>query len=149
MSSARRPRACRVDARVIRAIRLHARAAHPEECCGLLLGSRGMIRFAVTMRNVDAAPRRRYRIDDRSHLALRRLLRDMQPPLHIVGVYHSHPDGAPAPSPSDIAEAYYPDWIHVIAGVQRTRVRMRAFWIFGGSAGEMVIIPFNGRARVR
>jgi proteasome lid subunit RPN8/RPN11 len=34
--------------------------------------------------------------------------------LEMVGIYHSHPHGPDSPSPTDIAEAYYPDAVYLI-----------------------------------
>lgn len=120
------------------AIAAHARDAHPAECCGFLLGRGTRVAFAMRMPNV-ASSRNRYRLDDRAHIALRKTLRAFAPPLGIVGVYHSHPDGRAAPSATDLAEAYYPDWIHVIAGVDGRRVRLGAFRIAGGRARRLTI----------
>jgi len=123
------------SAAVTRAILAHARRDRPLECCGFLLGYGRQIRHAMPMENV-AASRTRYQIDDAVHIRLRRMLRALDPPLEIVGVYHSHPQGAPAPSPTDIAESMYPDWIYVIAGL-RGRASVRAFRIRGGRAREI------------
>jgi proteasome lid subunit RPN8/RPN11 len=90
------------------------------------------------MRNA-AASRRRYRVDDRDHIALRKALRRLTPPLSIVGVYHSHPDGLAAPSPSDVAQAFYPDWIQVIVGLRTTRPVLRAFRIRRGHVSVLRI----------
>jgi len=116
---------------VRRAIVDHARRDHPLECCGLLVGRGRVVTEAVPMRNVEASATR-FRIDDREHIALRRRLRQMSPPLDVVGVYHSHPDGPPRPSPSDIAEAYYPDWVYIVAGGPADRPRVRGFTIESG-----------------
>jgi proteasome lid subunit RPN8/RPN11 len=32
----------------------------------------------------------------------------------ILGIYHSHPNGLAVPSPTDIQQANYPDWIYFI-----------------------------------
>jgi proteasome lid subunit RPN8/RPN11 len=49
-----------------------------------------------------------------------------------VGVYHSHPAGAALPSPRDLAEAHYPEWLFVIVGAAGRSVR--AFRIARGRA---------------
>ena len=114
------------------AIRTHARAAHPHECCGFLVGHRRRIVHVVAMRNVARPPETSYRIDPADHIALRRWLRRLQPPLEIVGVYHSHPRGPAQPSPTDVREAHYPEWIHVIAGRAGARVTLAGFRIEAG-----------------
>lgn len=105
----------------------HARRDQPRECCGFLLGTGRRVAFALPMRNV-ARGQARYRIDDGDHLAVRRLLRRLEPALDIVGVYHSHPRGPARPSARDEAEAYYPEWVHVIVGLA-PRLAVRAFRI--------------------
>jgi proteasome lid subunit RPN8/RPN11 len=115
---------------VRRALIADARRRAPRECCGFLLGRRGHVVCAVAMRNV-ARGHARYRVDSRQHLDLRRIMRGLAPALEIVGVYHSHPDGPPRPSPSDVAEAFYPAWVHVIVGL-RGRPSVRAFSIRDG-----------------
>src|SRR6185295_3038471 len=94
----------RIPTAVTRAIVAHARRDHPNECCGLLLGRRGAVQFALPMENVLASPTR-YRISDAAHIECRRFLRSFAPELSIVGVYHSHPAGTAEPSPRDLAEA--------------------------------------------
>lgn len=118
---------------VRRAIVAHAERERPRECCGFLVGSGSRVTHAVPMSNV-AEGTTRYRLDDRGHIELRRLLREFRPPLAIVGVYHSHPAGAPVPSETDVAEAHYPEWIHVIVGLGSGRARLAAFRIAGGHA---------------
>ena len=80
----------------------HARDEAPNECCGLLVGRRGVVERAVRARNLQASPTR-YLIDPQDHFAAMRAARAQG--WHVVGAYHSHPAGAAAPSPSDIAEA--------------------------------------------
>ena len=126
----------------LRAIARHARRALPRECCGFLVGARRRVLFAVATRNVAAGPFR-YRIDDAAHIALRRALRRFVPPLEIVGVYHSHPNGEARPSATDVAEAFYPAWTHLIAGMRR-RVSIRAFRIAGGRTEKVAIHTESG-----
>lgn len=123
---------------VRRAIVAQARREQPQECCGLLIGDRGHVLFAVAMRNI-AASATRYRVDDAAHLELRRVLRQFSPRLSILGVYHSHPAGGAAPSPTDIDEAMYPEWAYVIIGLEPARALVRAFRLRAGEARELRI----------
>ena len=120
------PRRFTAPVAVRRAIVAHARREAPNECCGFLLGAGRRVAYAMPMRNV-AESRTRYQIDDAANIELRRLLRGVSPALSIVGVYHSHPAGDAEPSPTDIREAMYPDWLYVIVGLKRTRAVVRAF----------------------
>ncbi|MDJ0951442.1 MAG: M67 family metallopeptidase [Alphaproteobacteria bacterium] len=102
-ASVRLPRAC------LRRIEEAARAAWPEECCGLLAGRRGPdasieILRAVPAPNIAAERARRFEIDPQLWLDLRRQLAGG--PDAILGLYHSHPDGAALPSPRDAAAAW-------------------------------------------
>ena len=129
-----------LPAAVRQAIVDHAAREHPLECCGLLVGRDRVVTAAVPMRNV-AASATRFRIDDREHIALRRALRLVAPPLQVIGVYHSHPGGIPRPSPRDIAEAFYPDWLHVIVGGGDARPRVRGFMIDAGRPRPLRLCP--------
>jgi proteasome lid subunit RPN8/RPN11 len=73
----------------------------------------------------------RYELDPRTHIDARRVLRRLVPPLEILGVYHSHPAGPPVPSETDVAQALYPDWVHVIVGLGAPRPRIAAYRIRG------------------
>ena len=116
----------------------HARRDRPLECCGFLIGDSRTVAYAVPMENVERS-RVRYRIDDRAHIALRRALRAFRPAVSIVGVYHSHPEGPAEPSPTDIAEALYPEWIHVIVGLGAARPTVRAFRIRRGAVRAVLL----------
>jgi len=61
-----------------------------------------MVERAVRVRNMEAGPTR-YLIDPEDHFAVMKASRAEG--LRVVGAYHSHPEGAAEPSPSDIAEA--------------------------------------------
>jgi proteasome lid subunit RPN8/RPN11 len=80
----------------------HARQEAPNECCGLLVGRRGVVESAVRARNLEASPSR-YLIDPQDHFAAMKDARARG--MFVVGAYHSHPSGPPTPSASDIAEA--------------------------------------------
>lgn len=84
-----------------------ARAAHPFECCGILLGEvrADGIRIvqAVAARNVDPEPHRRFAIDPATLIGAHRAARDGG--RAVVGYYHSHPKGSATPSVTDRAEA--------------------------------------------
>jgi proteasome lid subunit RPN8/RPN11 len=124
----------RLSAAIRRAMVREALTARPRECCGLLVGHRQSIVAILPMQNVAESPETRFKVDDAAHIEARRLLRRLHPPIEIVGVYHSHPSGPPVPSPVDVAEAHYPDWIHVVIGLGGRRPVLRAFRIVNGRA---------------
>jgi len=99
------------------------RAAWPEEGCGLLIGRDGpdgwlIVDEAEPTANVaDPAHRAgRFEVDPAARVALERRLRGS--PLRIVGHYHSHPGHPPAPSETDRGQAYEPDLIWLLIGLQ-------------------------------
>jgi proteasome lid subunit RPN8/RPN11 len=126
------PDACR--RRIIR----HARREAPRECCGFLIGRPGHVTSVVEAANI-APGATRYRVDPREHIALRRSLRADPRGMTIVGVYHSHPAGRAAPSPTDVAEAHYPDWAYVIVGLAGRRAQLRAFDLARGMVSSIVL----------
>jgi proteasome lid subunit RPN8/RPN11 len=121
----------RLAGEVRRAILHHADESAPRECCGFVIGTPRRVIAAVRMDNI-APGLDRFRISDEAHIALRRDLRRMQPRLVIMGVYHSHPAGRPWPSPTDIREAAYPEWLYLIAGLGHGARRLRGFRICNG-----------------
>jgi proteasome lid subunit RPN8/RPN11 len=123
---------------VKRALIAHADREHPRECCGFLLGRGRRVSYAVAATNV-AQGNTRYRVDDREHLQLRKLLRSFVPAIEIVGVYHSHPAGSATASETDVAEAMYPDWVYVIVGPRSPRRVVRAFQFRANEAREIAL----------
>jgi len=121
----------------------HARAEAPLECCGLLMGGtmteNTTIDSSIPARNILASPTR-YQVDPDDHFAAIRRARGES--REIVGAYHSHPRSAPDPSPTDIAEAAYPDFIYVIVSlVDPSRPEVRGFRIGGGNVKAMPLVP--------
>ncbi|WP_373488880.1 Mov34/MPN/PAD-1 family protein [Blastomonas sp.] len=78
-----------------------ARAAHPLECCGLLLGEGGVVCAIVPTANVADNPARHFEIDPAMLIAAERAMR--QGGAQLIGYYHSHPDGLARPSARDAA----------------------------------------------
>jgi proteasome lid subunit RPN8/RPN11 len=90
-----------------------ADASRPRECCGILVGRVGEIRAAIVAGNLSTDPAR-FLIDPKDHIAARRQAREAG--LEVVGFFHSHPHRDARPSPTDLAEAAYPDAVHLIIG---------------------------------
>jgi len=81
-----------------------ARAAAPEECCGLLVGTLDpapRVLRLVPAANVHPEPRLFFEIDPKTHVDTLRALRQSGEVL--IGHYHSHPAGPARPSPRDLA----------------------------------------------
>jgi len=109
----------RILARALDAIASHARAEVPHECCGLLIGADDLIIEAVATPNVAADPIRRFEIPPIEHIRQMRRCRALTAETgqrhEIVGAYHSHPRGAPAPSSTDLEQAFG-EFVYLIAG---------------------------------
>jgi proteasome lid subunit RPN8/RPN11 len=105
----------------------HARGEAPREACGLLAGRGGGITRVIRCTNVHATPTSRYLIDPREQLKAFRAIESAGEEL--AGIYHSHPVSQPYPSPTDRAEAHYPDVFYVLISLRTGTPEVRAFRI--------------------
>ena len=80
-----------------------ARAAHPIEACGLLLGRNDTIHAVRSCANVHSEPARHFEIDPQTLIDAHRAAREGGP--EVIGYYHSHPVGPAEPSATDRAHA--------------------------------------------
>ena len=124
----------RIRAGVLETIAAHAQRDAPLECCGLLVGAGDLVDEAVPARNV-LADVSRYQLDPAAHFDLIRRLRGTA--RTIVGTYHSHPRTPAAPSPRDLAEAHYPDFVWLIVSLERATPDYRAYRIANGAASAV------------
>jgi len=93
-----------VTSGVLATLREEATRAHPQECCGLLLGREdGAILAAVPAANVHPRPERHFEIDPAALIAAHRAARAGG--LAVLGYYHAHPTGRAEPSATDRAAA--------------------------------------------
>jgi proteasome lid subunit RPN8/RPN11 len=120
------------------AIVAHAQETAPDECCGLLVGAGDRIDQAIRARNLERGPAR-YRIDPRDHIALMKRLRGSD--RDVIGAYHSHPRSSAAPSASDVAEAFYPDFVYLILSLMTAnQPECRAWRLRDGAAEEIALL---------
>jgi len=103
-----------IATRALEVMTVHARHEAPNECCGLLVGTPARVEESVPTKNLAASPSR-FRVDPGEHIALNRRLRGTA--RHVIGVYHSHPHSAAEPSPADVAEAHYPEFVYLIVSL--------------------------------
>ena len=116
---------------VLATISAQALQEAPNECCGLLVGTGGLIDEAVPTRNVLSQPSR-YQIDPGQHIDLNRRLRGTS--RSVIGAYHSHPRNEAVPSPRDLVEAHYPEFVWLIVSLAGDRPDFRAYRIADGKA---------------
>ncbi|MDZ4764909.1 MAG: M67 family metallopeptidase [Chloroflexota bacterium] len=106
----------------------HAQTEVPREACGLIIGTPDFHAVEIVpIPNAAADPDHSYRMDER---VLAAALTDADARgCSLIGIYHSHPNGDPLPSPDDIALAFYPDTAYVIVGMKPPQPRLAAWHI--------------------
>ena len=107
-----------------------ARAAYPDESCGLLLGilSDASVEVHEVQRATNLAPEQtneRYELDPHDFLQADRRARDRG--WSVLGVWHSHPDHPPRPSETDWKTAW-PDFSYLIVAVDPTGAQGMLAW---------------------
>lgn len=115
----------------------HLRAVYPNEGCGLLSAIVHTVTCHYPIKNIYNSPVK-YELDpgqqiEAFHDAERR-------GETIVAVYHSHPNGPERPSPSDIAQAYYPDLVYIICSLaNQDDPTLRGFTIIDQTVAEVAL----------
>jgi proteasome lid subunit RPN8/RPN11 len=117
-----------------------AEISYPFEACGVLAGALQpkdldpddvIVQAVWSARNVGSRVRDRFRLDPEDFLAADRQARARG--MQIVGIWHSHPNKPPVPSPLDLAEAWEA-YSYLILGIDpRGRVDFRS-WRRGAGA---------------
>ncbi len=109
----------------------HLRGDLTQERCGLLAGEDGRVTRVLPVPNSLGSPWA-YRMDGPEFIAAMTAC-DFEP----LAIYHSHLAGPSTPSPTDVAEAYYPDSSYVIVSFHVEPPSVRAFRIVGGRVNEV------------
>ena len=108
----------------------HLRGDLTQERCGLLVGDRDRVARVLPIPNALRSPVRYFM--DGQELA-DALLAYGEP----LAIYHSHLSGPAIPSPTDVAEATYPDSYYVIVSFHVEPPSARAFRIRDGRTAEV------------
>ncbi len=125
---------------VAAAMRAHAEAAYPDECCGAMLGLRKgrdwLVISSVAVENAaaDQARRAGYEIGSRDLLSIAVAARRRR--LEIAGFYHSHPDCRAEWSPADLAGAHWIGASYAIVEVRNGRAAAIRSFRLAGAAEE-------------
>jgi proteasome lid subunit RPN8/RPN11 len=138
-----------LDRSVHDAVVEHARDGAPEEVCGVLGGVHGAddgtsardvddgdpshARTAHRVPNVASAPRTRYELDPSEQFRTMEAIEDAGD--DVVGFYHSHPRGPPAPSATDEALATWAGYAYVIVSLGGPEPELGS-WRWTGEAFE-------------
>ncbi len=83
----------------------------PQEACGLIAGIEDKCLQVFPISNTLQSPVR-FRMEPREQLAVFERIDEND--WTLIGIYHSHPTGPAHPSPTDIAEAAYPEAVNLI-----------------------------------
>jgi proteasome lid subunit RPN8/RPN11 len=109
-----------------------AEAAYPFEGCGLLLGPFETDKVAtriVMLKNIlrdEGRGRFDFSFSPQEFMAAQ--LAAEKENLDIVGIYHTHPDHPPRPSPTDEGQPMLAGWINVIAAVHGGKFKEAKAW---------------------
>jgi proteasome lid subunit RPN8/RPN11 len=125
----------------------HVAACYPEEGCGLLLGvkkgDRKVVEEVLPVQNVwtpdflglseldpqfsnqKASRLNRFAIDPKLMLQVQKDLRDRN--LHLIGIFHSHPNGRAIPSEFDRAIAW-PNYSYLIIALDSQQINAMNSW---------------------
>jgi proteasome lid subunit RPN8/RPN11 len=123
---------------IFEAMLAHLKAAYPLEGCGLLAGPAGRVQQL-------------YPVDNRLHSGvafemepaqLIAAIMDMEAQGQgLLAIYHSHPAGAAVPSPTDIAQANYPEAVQIIVSLEEPeQPQVGAFQIVDGRVSAVTLI---------
>jgi proteasome lid subunit RPN8/RPN11 len=121
-------------------LRQHIDSDGQNEVCGLIGGvwqpydRLALAQAVIPIPNAAADPRVRYAMLPAAQS--RAMLTFEQQGWETIGIYHSHPQGIALPSPTDIAEALYPDAVYVIGVPQG---ELRAWRIQRGRVWEVLL----------
>lgn len=144
------PEAVAISAGIRAAIVAHARAALPNEACGLIIGDRpagdgGVALRWMPTRNRAASPYR-YEID--SDDLLRATIETDDADEVFWAIVHSHVASPARPSPTDIGLAFYPDALYVLVSLHPDEADsvtgaagLRAWRIVDDQVHEVAIEP--------
>lgn len=119
------------------AILAHLQANYPLEACGILAGDGSRVCHLYAIDNILASPVA-YEMDPRQQLEA---MIDLEARgWEMAAIFHSHPTGPERPSPTDIAQAYYPECVYVIVSlVDLEEPVVRGFRIENGRYHEIEI----------
>lgn len=122
----------KLDESVRNSILDHARESAPAEACGLLGGREGdppVVLESIRTANVAEHPTRRFEIDPAALLEGHESIEAAN--LSLLGFYHSHPAGPPAPSETDRGGAAWPNTHVLIASLGEPEPELAAWWYTG------------------
>lgn len=132
----------RVSKNIIDQIISHAKADLPNEACGYLAGSNGLVSLAYQLTNIDHSPEH-FSFDPAEQFKAVKDARNKG--LQILANYHSHPSSPARPSTEDIRLAYDPSISYVIVSLEASEPVVKSFKIVDGGVEheEIQIVDEN------
>ena len=115
----------------------HAVENLPDEACGLLAGPDGRVEAAFRMQNADHSPKT-YRLDPKEQIKVFNEIEDRG--WQLAGIFHSHTRTEAYPSPTDQAQAFYPEALYLLVSLaDRDAPVLRGFTIRDGEVEEQEV----------
>lgn len=121
------------------AMQRHITYEAPLESCGMLAGKAGFVELVLPVKNA-AESKVRFLMEPRAQL--RAMQQIESEGLELLAIFHSHPKGPSAPSPTDIQEAAYPV-VNIIWSKAGRRWQARGFWIEAGKVDEVALMVLD------
>ncbi len=118
-------------------IQVHASSLIPEEACGLVAGLNRISTQVFPVENELHSPVR-FQMEPYGQLGAMEEIEEKG--WEILAIYHSHPKGPPHPSPTDIAESYYPDSVNLICYLEDKIWKCRGFLIVDREVQEIRVL---------
>ncbi len=123
----------KIPRQLLNQIHQHLESGYPNEACGMLLGTDGVITEIVSADNerVDQpasgkeSARNRYLIDPLIYMKIERAADKRG--LTVLGIYHSHPDVPARPSQFDLDHAW-PNFSYLIVSVCKAKAVESYSW---------------------
>lgn len=101
-----------------------ARTLAPQECCGVLGGRGTVVTSVYPLTNDSKSPNEFFANPQELFDAVRSMREKNE---EMIGIYHSHPNGPPEPSPSDEERNYYPGLFYLIVSLEGKESRTKCF----------------------
>jgi proteasome lid subunit RPN8/RPN11 len=119
----------------------HALDLRLEEVCGVIAGVGEQAHQVIAIKNVANDPEHHFRLDER--IFTQAMFDIERAGLSLIGIYHSHPNGDPIPSQTDIQQAHYSDTAYLIVGLRHGEPRLACWEIRPGEVNpvELHISP--------
>jgi proteasome lid subunit RPN8/RPN11 len=100
---------------IVNRILAHAQQGGEAEVCGLVAARNGVCTQVYPIAN--AAPDRTHRFVMEPTVQIDAMRRMREAGEELFAIYHSHPHAPAAPSPTDLAEAAYPEALYLIVSL--------------------------------